>query len=548
MIPSRLSRADFAPWTTALVCILVFLIAACAADIVPTDPGAEEAGLASHQVEVERSAPEYTTPDRSRGVEDDFLRIEEEVPGFAGLYVNEDGELVARLVDLGAQEAAALVIRRQLLDRPDRRYQFMAEDGRTRELVFEPADYSMSQLVGWHEAVVRASTPHLGLRLLDADEGHNRLRVGLRSGAFKEDFVSFANGLGIPTEALLMQVISEDIVGASDLRSMVRPTRAGYLIKNVLGLECTMGFNVTNESGEFLFLTASHCTNSPFGGTGMSFFQHQEPLWVGDVALNPAWRTTGCLSGAVYCTDADVMAVAFDASVTPSILVAQSSVVGTGNSAGNLTVGATFEVAGSHDAPQGVTVFKTGQASGSTSGPVLGTCVTHYMQVFFPAVLTSVHCVSEAQMRTDVGDSGGPVYRLVIPFGGHLRFANGIVHATGTIDGERRTYFSHWPKIEEWLDTSLSHTPPPPAPLASYIAGPSGVRPTEPCSWQGIASGGMEPYGYTWSGILSGAAHFVSGTVPSAGWLKLSVTSADGQSVSDSLWVSSDASFPECPE
>ena len=76
--------------------------------------------------------------------------------------------------------------------------------------------------------------------------------------------------------------------------------------------------------------------------------------------------------------------------------------------------------------------------------------------------------------------------------------------------------------------------------------GPIEVPPFAFCTWQAIVDGGHTPYGYQWSGVLSGTSNFVSGVVSSSGTLSVLVTSNDGQQKSKSLFITLTSSAPTC--
>lgn len=104
-----------------------------------------------------------------------------------------------------------------------------------------------------------------------------------------------------------------------------------------------MGFHVIDLTDiSYHFLTASHCTENFGGSTGKVFYQPTVSAInrVGVESVNPAWSTSGCLPLVVFCRLSDVAMVKFDTISLASNGVGQSSVVGTGNSAGNLYLGA----------------------------------------------------------------------------------------------------------------------------------------------------------------------------------------------------------------
>jgi len=67
------------------------------------------------------------------------------------------------------------------------------------------------------------------------------------------------------------------------------------------------------------------------------------------------------------------------------------------------------------------------------------------------------------------------------------------------------------------------------------------------CSWQSqVISGGIPPYTYSWSGLLSGSGGAVSGPIYSSGTLYLTVTDFWGRQGSSSLGVTVVQMPPSC--
>jgi hypothetical protein len=84
----------------------------------------------------------------------------------------------------------------------------------------------------------------------------------------------------------------------------------------------------------------------------------------------------------------------------------------------------------------------------------------------------------------------------------------------------------------------------PPAPLSAFISGPTQVRPTDQCTWYSNVSGGLQPYSYAWSGVLSGTGPQVTGRLSESGSLNLDVTSADGQHSHDDMFITVSSQGP----
>ena len=220
---------------------------------------------------------------------------------------------------------------------------------------------------------------------------------------------------------------------------------------------CTMGFHVTDSLSQKYFLTASHCTGSYGGVGGITFFQNTSVSGnqVGSEIVNPAWNTTGCLPTVTYCRLADVALVQFDSSQFFSKRVAQGSSVGTGSSAGALTLGTWYTVGTQGDAASGTTVYKTGRSTGSTSGSIVGTCVDAGSYSAAGPVYLEVFCASEVAARSDDGDSGGPVYHFRFPLASTSRQADGILYAGGIVGGSYHYWYSSWTQVEATLGRSL---------------------------------------------------------------------------------------------
>lgn len=250
-----------------------------------------------------------------RGTEDEFVRIERDVPGFAGLFADSAGIITLRLKDPSRRDAAVSAVRAlsgrfhlpsQLAD---------ALDGRTPLRVLS-AQYSMSELMSLLRVAAQAS---LGLTViaLDADERSNQIVVYVESSADSSRLLERFAEAGMPPSDVRFVIGPRPVALQSSLRGRHRPTASGLQIRNQGGARCTLGWNVTtafwNETG---FLTAAHCAS---GSAGSGSAQLGQPMYqpsvltadlVGTISLNPAFDQTDpmCL-GSSYCTIADVMFV-----------------------------------------------------------------------------------------------------------------------------------------------------------------------------------------------------------------------------------------------
>jgi subtilisin family serine protease len=91
------------------------------------------------------------------------------------------------------------------------------------------------------------------------------------------------------------------------------------------------------------------------------------------------------------------------------------------------------------------------------------------------------------------------------------------------------------------IRAALDYVPPPPPPppptLSALISGPTQVRPTDQCTWYSNVTGGVQPYSYAWSGVLSGTGPQITGRLSESGLLNLDVTSTDGQHSHDDIFI-----------
>jgi hypothetical protein len=70
------------------------------------------------------------------------------------------------------------------------------------------------------------------------------------------------------------------------------------------------------------------------------------------------------------------------------------------------------------------------------------------------------------------------------------------------------------------------------------IAGPDTVPSGAICYWSAVTQNGIPPYGYQWSGILSGSGPTVSNAVYSPGWLNIQLTDGPGRQSTNSMYIS----------
>ena len=265
--------------------------------------------------------------------------------------------------------------------------------------------------------------------------------------------------LGIPDSAISFDLLPGAIQVSDSVTQRLRPTKAGIqtlaLVDTGLSF-CTMGFNVRDPNGLYYFLTAGHCTHNYQGPTNERWYQATTDS-VGRESINPAWRTVGC-AGFDICDTADVAAIQYnaDTTVTHANLVVQTSTVGHGLGYGSLDIDSTFTIAGWRSAMTNSYVYKTGAASGTTMGQVIGSCVNVSYDSTPPTRL--MFCQRQAQMQWRVGDSGSPVYQWGTPLVLSARYGAGIVWGGYAYNFPHNPFifYSEMPGVQSRLGVSLT--------------------------------------------------------------------------------------------
>ena len=194
---------------------------------------------------------------RLLNLNDEWARIARtSVPGFAGMHRQPDGTVAVLLTDVSRRAEAEAYVAEEF----DRSAQIPAVD-------VTPAQYDFDQLNQWFLALDLLFQRSRDIASLDIDEVNNRLAVGV----LNSDAVSFvrlnANDLGIPPQALDVRIgggtINQSAVQHT-LQERARPVDGGYEVGNTARPgECTFSWNLIID-GEPFFVTASHCTGTPF--------------------------------------------------------------------------------------------------------------------------------------------------------------------------------------------------------------------------------------------------------------------------------------------
>ncbi|MDZ7778673.1 MAG: hypothetical protein U5R14_01900 [Gemmatimonadota bacterium] len=492
--------------------------------------------------------------------EERFVELSREFPSFAGFYV-EDETLVVLTAEGPDSEnigsAAAITYAAH-----------EAVAGRVAATDVRSVPFSFADLSGWRNAAFQAVIALDDVAILDLDERANKVFVGLETGSQRDQILTALEEAGIPSDAVQVEVVGPNRTSAT-LLSRVRPLLGGLYTTSIgttgQTQSCTYGFNAVLNSTD-VFITNSHCTRQQFADdvTPVSLYQTlhgYSTTLVGTEYSDPdGWDCTPWYQPWYpdNCRNSDAAAIELVEDSVDFGYIARTASRATGSAQGSKTIDSNaprFLIEGKDAYPyMGQEVNKMGQASGWTYGDVDRTCFTATFKPSGDDITGGdndfrVLCAYQADYRSQSGDSGAPVFLWAGGSAGvYLQGLN-----MGSNDdyggGAGKGIFSSMSGIEQDLGT-LDVTDYVPPLTGVYIAGPYTVQAYSNCTWQVFHSGGVGPFSYSWSGVLSGSTSlpYISGSIGSSGYLNVTVTDSNNQQDSDSFYITVDAQADPCVE
>lgn len=395
----RLRRRD------ALGVLAVFTIIACQDQPAPTEPSALLTAPPAQQV------GSSDTPDP--------LAVALQVPGFGGYYIDDTGAPTVWLTDPGrrAQAAAALS-------------GFLESFGWTAaDLKVRQARYDYQQLDAWYRTAWPIALAVSGAVSTDLDEGNNRLRFTGINAAAVTRIVSALAGLGIPNDAMVVQVRGpvRQVVG---LRDKARPPNGGFQLQFMVSpvspliYLCTLGFNAIQD-GVNSFVTNSHCSNVQGGiHVRTDYYQAVRGGLMPDPnnflafeVEDPDYTMSAGCPVARFCRVSDASRAQYaDGQAFSLGTIARPVTLNTMLTDGDatpaiLTINETspYRIAAEQPLPVlGQQLNKVGRTTGWTQGVVTATCENVSVTDSYITQL----CQSLVNAYVDGGDSGSPVFGL----------------------------------------------------------------------------------------------------------------------------------------
>jgi Trypsin len=369
--------------------------------------------------------------------DDELAAVDNTLPGFAGIYIDSAGSLVAALTDLSQSEAAIPAVA-QLLENVVLPGPAWATTRATmlRHMRVAKAAYTFQQLRIWYAYVTRDILPAAGVTMGDIDEVRNRIVVGIENAALEASIAAKLAGLPIPAGVVEVETVAPAEITSTTLQNYVRPVVGGLQVGFLQGGSqylCTLTYNIAHrfvngglDPAEY-FLTCSHCTDAFGQNTGMAMGQPTIDYPIGTEYADPPLFTSShdsrCPANR-QCRYSDAALFKYNGS---------SYLQGYAAWPPNNSITFTDEktITGAGDPIVGLTVYKVGRTTGRTGGAVTRTCADYPQYDNGTDTGRSMLCQSQANLAVERGDSGSPVFWL---------FGDGTLDSVGILWGGAAGY------------------------------------------------------------------------------------------------------------
>jgi hypothetical protein len=350
------------------------------------------------------NAAAATVQVETQTLDEQLAAVAKQVPGFGGMFYDQDGTLQVYMAEHKGPADAALM---SSLDAVLAREVGGGErlSGRGMEVI--EGQYDFLALHGWQQQITPEVLNIPGVAYTDNNESKNRIEIGITDtpGTAEEVRKTLAI-LGIPSDAV---VLSETKEMDQYLRSRRRPLRGGLQI-NFGGFLCTLGF-VAVRNGVNGYVTNSHCTTTQGGVQGT--VEHQPTASgttnrVGIEIADPTYFTgSGCPAGR-RCRRSDSSFIQVPHPSGPSVTTARGTIARPAVNSINWNGVDIFNITSEGSAVVGQAVTKVGRTTGRTAGTVSQTCVNTNVS---GTTITQL-CQTFANYGNAGGDSGSPVFRI----------------------------------------------------------------------------------------------------------------------------------------
>jgi hypothetical protein len=346
------------------------------------------------------------TPDQDQpvgevvaGTDDIVAEVAKTVPGFAGMFLDGEGNLNLYLQDASRKAEAEAAIASV----------FGAARFEGAAVRVLEAKYGFLDLYDWRLKMRPVVFGMQGVVSLGIDETRNRISVGLEEMQVEAAVEAELAKLGVPRDAVIFEEAARPIPAGHTLWHRVRPVVGGLKIQaDPSGKTCTLGYNALRSTLN-VFVTASHCTNVQGGIENTVFYQPTVPAADNRIGLEWAdpspWTGWPCPDG-WGCRWSDSAYVKYDGGVwyTRGFI---ARTIGIGSIRIDHEV-PRYRVTGEMTMPTaGETLNKMGQTTGRTEGTVDRTCI----DISHTAGIMHL-CQDHFTAYAAGGDSGSPVFKI----------------------------------------------------------------------------------------------------------------------------------------
>ena len=354
-----------------------------------------------------------------RTYDEELLELAKQAPGFGGMAFDADGGATVFVTDLAQASLVGPVVSAFLRDRVRDDDVSRQANGAAPILRFVKGEFDWAALKSWKDQLRAAVFSDPAVSFLDADEGKNRVTIGIETASAEARIREIARSKGAP-DGLLRFVVEAKPTARATLSSAFAP-RIGGLQIEVPGGICTLGLIASwNYTGDRTILTNSHCSGTRFENNSVSISQGNQIIG-SEVSDPPLFQVYAGCPADRWCRFSDL--AVFDIADGSSVSDYGIAFTGLTNSpCTNQSCGAQVTIKGkvvvveTTYSIQGQTLNKTGRTTGWTRGTVTNTCAdTPTDALNYPPAGGLIEPLFLCQIHTTIwsepGDSGSPVYQ-----------------------------------------------------------------------------------------------------------------------------------------
>jgi hypothetical protein len=346
-------------------------------------------------------------------LDDQFSAVAKIVPEFGGMYFGKNATLEVYLTDVNRAKTTA--VRRAIAD------VFGAGAIPKNGIHAMRARFAFAQLRKWYRTMTAVVLRTPGVTMTDIDEAHNRLLIGLERDSVRTEVLAQLAKTRIPAEAVAFEVTTRVVPVTHKLQDRKRPVEGGYQIQRSGGGTCSLGFNAYRSTNIGGFVTASHCTPSPWAVDGSTWYQNvvTPTNLIGNETVDPPGFMCPLQYPGLICRWSDTAFVNYASGTQWGLgLIGRTTAITTNWLTPNIAIDhskPSFHIIAPPSQPflVGLTLDKVGRTSGWSQGVINNTCVDYQWSPLPNAELLCqyvVHCPNNGCAVE--GDSGSPVFRI----------------------------------------------------------------------------------------------------------------------------------------